>query len=460
MAEQTMDQIGTETTIRTQSDIYNAGTLQKQLIHEVVSSAMNYDTIVKAFASGRAMDIEDAEKVNKTPCIIVGSGPSLDYVLPYLKDWKGGIFCTTSHALTLIRWGIEPTHIVALDPFCTYEEISGIDWSRTKTKLICHPGCWPTLIQKWPNEMLLYIQNSGKSDSFYSNVQKKMYAKREDQGKGLRDPIFRYYIRTEFAIFACSPPLQLFAADKLGYGTAFLCGCDFGFPGGKERFTSWTVKDKTEEVSTNKGFLNLAYQEYPDENPMAPDAKFDPTKWVEHVYPYVPGSHKEEVVSSNGIPSEKIHLYYKKNMLSAWRLCNKTMYTTDKGTITEVPYTDIRKLIKKQGHGYLIQTKEWIARTTDRYLATVHCFIVQSDNGVSFVESENPMIDLPKFMQEFNNQYYCTACKQSFKSNNGTDYMGKECPICKKMGVSRMVNIDIEKNMERFERLIKLAAKK
>ena len=459
MPDQMLSAIGTETTIKTKSDIYNAGTLQKQLIHEVVSSAMNYDTIVKAFASGRARDIEDEPKVSNIPAIIIGSGPSLDHVLPQLKNWTGGIFCTTSHALTLIRWGIEPTHIVALDPFCTYEEISGIDWSRTKTKLICHPGCWPTLIQKWPNEMLMYIQNSGKSDSFYSNVQKKMYAKREDQGKGLRDPIFRYYVRTEFAIFACSPPLQLFAADKLGYGTSFLCGCDFGFVGGKERFTSWTVKNKTEELSVNKGFINMAIQDYPDENPMAPDAKLDLSKWEKHEFPYVAG-HPEEVISTNGIPTEKIHLYYKKNMLSAWRLCNKTIYTTDKGTITEVPYTDIQKLIRKQGHGYPKQTKKWIASATDRYLATVNCFIVETDNGVSFVETDNPMEDLPKFMAGFNDQYYCTECKQSFKSNDGTDYIGKECPICKKMGVTRMVNINIVDNMKRFEHLIALTENK
>jgi hypothetical protein len=49
-------------------------------------------------------------------------------------------------------------------------------------------------------------------------------------------------VRTSFAIFACSPPLQLFAADKLGYGTAFLFGCDFAFPDNKERFTNWTLK--------------------------------------------------------------------------------------------------------------------------------------------------------------------------------------------------------------------------
>lgn len=415
-----------ESALRMDSGAYNAGTLGKQLIHEEVNSIQNYAAIVEAYNNKRARDISAEIKVNKEPAFILGSGPSLDDSIKYLKDWKGGIFCTTSHALTLMYHGIEPTHIVALDPFCTWEEIEGIDWSKTKTKLIAHPGVWPSLVQKWPNEILLYRERLSDPNSFYATTQKRMYTWREEVGKGIRDPIFHYYIPTEITLFACSPPVQLFLADFLGYESLFLAGVDFAYHSGLERCTNYTIKGKK------------------------PDGTIE---WEKHVHPHTPK--QSDVITDNKLFTESIHLYYKKNFISAWRLLNKAIYTTDKGAITEVPFVDIKKVIKKQGLKMPEFGSAYIAHATEMYLAKLSAFIVDTNKEISFVESEKPEFELPRYMHELDTQYYCPNCHVTMKANDFMEHEQEECLNCHKGLLIHSHKVNIQENIKKFKFLLR-----
>lgn len=420
-----------ESTIHS-SDEYNRGTIQKQLVHEQINTAENWHLIVEAIKSGRARDIDDEPKVDKVPCFILGSGPSLDNSIAYLKDWKGGIICTTSHALSLIRYGIEPTHILVLDPFCIDKEIEGIDWSKTRTKLVAHPGVHPSILKCWPNEILLYIQNNGRADSFYKNVQKIMYSHRE--GEDLRNPVFHYYIRTEMLIFACSPPMQLFVADKLGYGNIFLAGCDFAYHTDKARFTNYTVYTPERSISSGNS-VNIIV----------------PPVWEEHKHLF--NKNDKMQITNNGLFTEEVHLYYKKNMISAWRLCGKTMHTTDHGAMPEVPYADIKKVIRKQGLGFPVQSKKLINKITERYLASVNAYVVEAESGIVFVESTNYEKELLAFMSGFKNQYKCSKCNIQVQGNDNKNHLGEICPSCKEGILGYANKIDIDYNMKKFEHL-------
>ena len=489
--------VSLEANTKTDSQSFNKGTRSKQEIHEVINSAYNHHVLVTAYKEGRAIDIIDAPKAEivkgeKTPAFIIGSGPSLDKSITHLKNWKGGIFCTTSHALSLVRHGIAPTHIVALDPFCTWEEIEGVNWAKTNTVLLAHPGVWPTLIEKWPNKIYMYLENVGDPTSFYNTYQKQMYIERMDQGKGIRDPIFKYIIRKNFPMFACSPPMQLFAADILGYGNIFLAGVDFSYPFGKDRFTDWTVKSNVKEMYPSG--LELDWKEA--------DEKVWEECWESHEHPIgeIPPE-RVPMLTTNGIPSERIHIYYKKNFMSAWRLCQKTIYTTDHGAITEIPYADITKVIKKQGYNFP-QTREWfIRKVTDEYLAKISCFVVEAEGGKSFVESDNPLPELYNYILTLFQQYQCPHCHASFHikdenpmygpmknvANNLLDMSknepekyadlaaglskitkemedgvrgkifereGAECPVCKKPGIVHINKLNIEENMKRISLLL------
>lgn len=422
----------TEKGLRTDSSKYNAGTLGKQLIHEQLNSAMNWHGIVERIKKGTARDVAAEKKVDKVPAFVIGSGPSLDHSIKHLKDWEGGIFCSTSHALSLMRHGIEPTHIVALDPFCTFDEIKGVDWSKTRTKLIAHPGVWPDLIENWPNDILLYIESLGDPNSYYATTQKRMYTHRTPDEKGsYRDSLFTYYIPTEITLFACSPPIQMFLADLLGYGNIFLAGIDFAFHETKERFTNYTVSG----TGLNGEYL-----------------------WEAHEHPFIEADHKNLITTNNGMKTEEIHLYYLKNFMTAWRLSHQQLYTTDHGALTQVPYVDIEKVIQKKGLNFPAQSNRFIEETTEKYLASVGAFVIETDAGVSFVEAHEPTKDLPEFMNNIFKAYTCQHCGVALQASDVIDHAGDECPQCKKENALKHTHaIDREGQIKKFMKYLAIS---
>jgi hypothetical protein len=407
-----------EASPRIESNLYNDGTRNAQLIHEILNSATNWQPIIDKIKTGKARDISEEPKItgNKS-CFILGSGPSLDDSIQYLKDWKGGIICTPSHALTLRYYGIIPTYILILDPFEQWSDLSGSDWENTNTKLITHPGCRPDLIEKWPNEILLYLENAGRKDSFYQDEQQKMYSWRSGD---FRISTFNFYIRTAITIFACSPPMELFAAQIFGYDKVYLAGCDFAFHSDKSRFTDYTKKDN---------------------------------EWEKHEHLFDKDD-KELVLTNSGLYSKAIHLYYLKNLVSAWRLSDLTLYTTDHGAMLQVPYHDIKAVIKNQGN-FPIQHKYYVHNTCDTYLASVGAYVVETNQGVSFVESSDYEKEMPLFMQNVMRRYSCDYCHNELTANDDIDHNDELCPACKKGKISRPVTIDIEANMKRLKEVSK-----
>lgn len=419
----------TESGAQVSSALMNQGTAQKQLVHEEYNSAENRAVIYARIAGGRARDISDERKVDPgTAVIIIGSGPSLDDAIPLLGDWKGGVICTTSHARTLLYHGIEPSHIFALDPFCTYEEIAGVDWSKTRTKLIAHPGVWPSLLAEWPNDILLYRQFNGQPDSYYSTWQNRAYTRRECSDETIRTAMFKYVIRTELTLFACSPPAQLFAAQRLGYGNAFLCGVDFGYHSGKERFTEWK-----------------------------PKASGD---WEAIVQPSEPAIERDRaagnlVKANNGAFTSKAHLFYKKNMISALRLTEQNVWTTDKyGTLQEVPYVKLSEVVRKQGKGFRPARRDRLAHEFDEYLASIGAYVLEAEGGAKmFVESTNPDIEIPQRIIELYRHYHCTNCGAKATANDWENHVDGQCPYCGEPKLARVSQIDLLANMARLKSL-------
>lgn len=396
-----------------------------QLAIEENNAGRNFHTIYEAWKAGRARDISDEPKANGAPAIVIGSGASLDIALPKLKDWKGAIICTTSHALSLVRFGAPPTHIFALDPFCRWEEIDGVDWGGYGTKLIITPTVWPSLVGNWPNDILLYRQNMGRKDSFYGTTLRNIYSEVE----GMRGAKFRFIIRTEITLFACSPPAQLFCSEVLGYGPVYLVGCDFAYTYGKERFTDWT--------------------------PINGD-------WEAHPHPYddLPDEVKAQtMMMMSGIPTHPVHNYYKKNMVSAWRLSKQAVWTTDKGALTEMPYVDLDTVIRKRGLHIKGISEQEKNRRAEEYLALVGAYVIEAAGGYSFIESKDPENELPNFMKNLNRQYVCTHCGVGAACNTDDDQSGNPCPQCGEKTLRRKAYSDIGANMERIRSRIGAASR-
>jgi len=408
----------TESELRTQSDKYNAATAVTMGYQEIYNSAANWQTIMDAFEIGQAKDLNEEPKKLLKPVVLTGSGPSLDDSIEKLRLWQGAIVCHYSQALTLMHYDIEPDYIVALDAICNWEGLQGVPWEKTKTKLVLHAGMWPSLVKNWPNEMLFYRQNMGKPDSFGMSEQKIMYS---DRPGTLEDALatrvkFIPKIKTELTMFACTPPAQLFVAQVLQYGNVFLSGMDFAYHGRKERFTNWIV--------TDEGW-----------------------KSEEHILP-----EREYVKTNNGLDTDPLHLYYKKNMISACRLSGQQIYTTDKGAITEMPYISIDDLIS--GKKLPKIDPETRKKTYDRYLASISCFAIDYEKGSSFVEVKDPERDLTGFMMMRNRSYGCKSCGAEMNASDDIDHTGDKCPQCQNGKITRINPVDIESNMKRIRKAI------
>jgi DNA-directed RNA polymerase subunit RPC12/RpoP len=414
----------TERELRTKSNEYNAATAVTMGYQEIRNSGENWDTIQRLFKEGRAKDLNDEPKKLLQPVILTGSGPSLDNTITRLKDWKGGVICHYSQAPTLMYHGVEPDYIVALDCVCNWEGLSCVDWSKTKTKLVLHPGMWPSLVKNWPNEMLFYRQNLGKPDSFGVNEQKVMFSK---QIGGLAEALvskmaWEPLVKTELTMFACTPPAQLFVAQILQYGAVFLTGMDFAYHGNKERFTKWDMEDG--EWKEHPAIL----PERPAENPY--------------------------IITNSGHQSDPLHLYYLKNFVSACRLSMQRVFTTDKGALTQVPYIEMDKVIESQGRKLPEIAPEKRALNYERYLASINCFCIQFEQGNAFVEVQNPIPDITGFMMGKNRQYVCQQCGGAFTARDDNAHDGDICPTCNKPKLKRINNCDVRANLNRIQALI------
>ena len=256
-----------------------------------------------------------------------------------------------------------------------------------------------------------------------------MYSERECKDGQLRIASFKPQIKTQVTLFACSPPGQLFSAQVLGYTNIFLTGCDFGYTHNKDRFTEWKVKDG---------------------------------EWTEHQHPYdaLPDDVKERtIMSNNGIKMDTVHTFYKKNMISAWRLGLQNCWTIGETTITEMPKADIQHVIDKQGEHIEGFSPQKIEARSETYLAMVGAFVIASSEGFSFVESGKPDEELPKYMDGMRRKYVCNTCKSPLTASSDKDMEAEGCPVCKNKTLQRRFDIDIEENMKRIRKRVKDAKK-
>ena len=189
-----------------------------------------------------------------------------------------------------------------------------------------------------------------------------------------------------------------------------------------------------------------------------------PTEWEEHAHPFVPpakDAKEQPVVCNNGSLTNTILLYYKKNFISAWRLLGKAMYTTgrhDLGTITEVPYMSIDKVVTTQGRKASTRPEKWVHKQADRYLASIGCYVVHTSDekpGYNFIESANPEIELNNFLVGMKEKLTCKTCGIEAVPNDKEDHTGEACPSCGVGKLERLHKVDIDANMRRIRDLMK-----
>ena len=178
---------------------------------------------------GRVQSMEKCPK-EKGPAIIIGSGSSLDFFAPKLKDWKGGIICSTSQASTLIYHGRTPEYIVCMDPRVAVVDLELDIPDFGDASLLAHPSIPFQYVDKWITR--------AKGPIYLARIMEPSYDwYTHHLGQGY--PWVNHVVLPMIDSVAA----EIGFATWLGYSPLYLVGVDYGGP----RFQRWDYDYDTKE---------------------------------------------------------------------------------------------------------------------------------------------------------------------------------------------------------------------
>lgn len=372
--------VRTDEAVRGVAGAFNQSTDERHYVNEVHFSFHNHREIMEALESGRAVDLAKVPKHKRTSVLIIGSGPTLNEALPLLKDWKGHIICSTSQAATLIAWGREPEHIIALDPDSNPGELTADTWEGRKSILHLHPGVMPELVRWWKGPMALF-RKLQPQQPFYAGEQAMGYSPLGP----LRDG--RYWgneaklsITAQVPMLASAIAAQICIAKHLGYAQMVLVGADFSFPDDRPRFTS---------------------------------RAWDGGKWVEHkpagiedmLAQAAKGPDPIVETEFDGLITTHMQIFYSHQAVIAWRLVERNIINSSrKGLLRMFPYAPIEEIIQRGNKGVKGFTFPQIRKVSEEHLARQNIYFFYVGTGIMPHEFKDPLHDVPKMLKEVKKQ--------------------------------------------------------
>jgi len=156
---------------------------------------------------------------------ILGSGPSLDANLPFLKDFKGIVFAGNSTINPCMIKGRTPdwTMVLDADPYVP-NQFRGLP-DLDKIKIILPTYCEPTLPSLFDPDL-----------TWWCNVYSDHWL--------LKHGAHYIYPEVDGLVSpGCVPGAMIRMAYYMGIRKVYLLGLDFGYPGGRERCTTYRNLD-------------------------------------------------------------------------------------------------------------------------------------------------------------------------------------------------------------------------
>jgi len=295
------------------------------------------------------------------PAIILGSGPSLDPVLPMLKDWKGGLVVSTSQATSCLYFGADPTHIVCFDCLVMPDEFNA-PWHWKKTALISHPGIHPSVHELWKGQKLYYRIMDPNTELYNTAL-----------------PVAYPEITTEHYPFAASIPAQMALARRMGYDPLILVGADYSWNDQKARFTRW---DFDKRKWWQRG------------------------EWIESK-PGLPSeinSGNITIKTNSGRLTQFVQMYYRKCTMVVQWLDGANCIDCSDGTLTGLmPRADIKEVIATQGECLKadMKSKQEIRDWLEPWLSTQQVYWLPMDKGWKLVDVDNFRHNMPRLLDMF-----------------------------------------------------------
>jgi len=309
---------------------------QNNLRTEVLNSHKNYELLDRMRTEGRVQCLSEVPVVKDTPAIIMASGSSLDAVLPTLAQWKGGVFCSTSHATTLMRYDVPKFNICCVDPNEAYWDEWGVPgdlWDRGT--FITNPSGPPGYFKFWfehtKGENCILFRILEPNYDWYTHYLKWTYP-------WVQYPLLPF-------IDACA--MQVGIASVLGYDPIYLAGVDYGGP----RYTGVHWRDG--------GWHDL------------------PTS----------GDVTGEIAGPGGLLGNDVMLYSMRGVLigtflqMASRRATRIYQLSPKSNVYEFPYKPWEEVLEAQG-----RAPEWTAKERQQVRSAVEVELAKSDTWMVPVE--------------------------------------------------------------------------
>jgi len=200
---------------------------QLNLIMEVVNGSKNYATVNAIRDAGRLKCLSEAPMHKGEPAIVTGSGSSVNGFMPFIKEWKGAIFCSTTHVSTYVKYGRPPDYFIAVDPReATEDEFAVPPDSFDTSAYVTHLSAPLSYFNKWNERskgMCYVYRILEPSFDWYSRYLPAIYP----------------WSKVALLPFIDSVATQIQLAARLGYDPIFMVGCDYGGP----RLTHYGWKD-------------------------------------------------------------------------------------------------------------------------------------------------------------------------------------------------------------------------
>jgi hypothetical protein len=369
---------------------------QQNLRWEAENAFLNHKMLFDKRAEGRVRCLSECPP-NRGPCIVIGSGSSLDRGMEKLKEWRGAIMCSTSHGTTLVHHGIQPTYMSCLDPRSAPDpELSVPPGGWEGTHYLAHVSTPPAYFKQWFEDTtrLAYVfRILEPTVPWYTKYLPWAYP----------------WIKSALLPFIDSVASSLTLASKMGFDPIFCLGVDYGGP----RFRQSLWKGGKWEVGKMSGII------------------FD------SVVPST-GQRMENVEGAGGLVTDGAMIYAKRGFLiSAFmRLMDSTrparIYQMSKpSNILEFPFVSLDEVVEKNG-AFPLWTPEYRAGVAEE----IEVALAQSDTYLLPVEGGFGT-DYRVYMLSQENALEAVMSLNLEMLKNKADLLGKERDL--KMSTREMI---------------------
>lgn len=311
------------------------------------NSHRSYQEVERRYSRGNFDMASLRPTLGGKPALVLASGPSLEDVKPYLKDWTGAIFCSTSQLPMFSYLGLEPDFCILIDcdPKMVYlVEDYAKSHPATKTLLITHPQVPREYLELWPEDKVYFFRMFDPSDPYSRDYLPYAYGwVNEQTGWNIGSTV----LNGGNVVNAMLPMGQSF-----GYKPLFVCGYDLGYPDNLRRAGDYKRKeDGSWEV--------------------VPPPPLTEQRWVE----------AKRVMSNNGVPFDELGCFYKTSTMILWGMSAPPIISCSRGVMSEWPYVNPREVVEKQGVGFdhLIVDDKTAYRAAIAYLKPRGFMILKTD---------------------------------------------------------------------------------